>query len=123
LAGHRGGDLPKFYFSFEAILAKIGDPARGLGVQTKVVGIARSRPSLATTSVNPSEDMFATTTKTKVAKGLWPRRGPSSRRGDPLPLVGQQVEAIAKAPKSAGFRSAIGGLRELISDTRRRTSP
>ena len=34
----------------------------------------------------------------------------------PLPLVGRQVEAIATALKGAGLRSAIGGLRERISD-------
>eukprot|EP00972_Heterocapsa_arctica_P014127 2081757-Heterocapsa_arctica.AAC.1 len=59
--------------------------------------------------------MFATTTKkTKVAKlALAEEVGRAVGFGDLYPLSVGKVEAIAAAFKGAGYRSAIGHLREL----------
>eukprot|EP00972_Heterocapsa_arctica_P076491 11282769-Heterocapsa_arctica.AAC.1 len=68
----------------------IGDPARRLGVQTRVVWTARSRPSLTTAGVNLNEDMFATTTKDEGGRRALAEEGAEQQARRPLPLVGRQ---------------------------------
>jgi hypothetical protein len=89
--------------------------ARRLGVRARVIEIARSRPSLSAAIVDLNEDMFsATTRRTKVAKlALAEEVGRAAGFGDLYPLSVGKVEAIAAAFKGAGYRSAIGYLREL----------
>jgi hypothetical protein len=89
--------------------------ARRLGVRAAVLQIARSRTTLSAAIVNLNEDMFAATTrKTKVAKlALAEEVGRAAGFGDLYPLSVGKVEAVAAAFKGAGYRSAIGYLREL----------